>query len=173
MNSYKEVVQAYAHLLEAGKKIPLGNVRPLGRPPLPADAPKALFFAPHPDDECISGGLGLRLMREAGMQLINVAVTQGSKRERQAERWRELQNACDYLGFGLVGTGPNGLERITPKTREDDPQYWAGCVGIIIEILRTHQPRVIFFPHRHDWNGTHIGTHFLVMDALGQLPASF
>ncbi|MGB0579731.1 MAG: PIG-L family deacetylase, partial [Limisphaerales bacterium] len=27
----------------------------------------------------------------------------------------------------------------------------------------------IFFPHRHDWNGTHIGVHFLLLQALRQL----
>ena len=29
------------------------------------------------------------------------------------------------------------------------------------------------FPHDRDWNSTHIGTHFLVMDALQQMPARF
>ena len=56
------------------------------RPPLPADAPRALIFSPHPDDECIIGGLALRLLREAGMRVVNVAVTQGSRADRQDAR---------------------------------------------------------------------------------------
>ena len=32
---------------------------------------------------------------------------------------------------------------------------------------------MILFPHERDWNGTHIGVHHLVMDALQQMPASF
>jgi LmbE family N-acetylglucosaminyl deacetylase len=107
------------------------------------------------------------------MNVINVAVTQGSNKARQAERLRELQNACNYLGFGLVATGPNGLEKVTPKTREQDPAHWAACVKVILGILQEHKPKVVFFPHDRDWNGTHIGTHFLVLDALKQMPAGF
>ena len=57
------------------------------------------------------------------MNLLNVAVTQGSKEERQAERLRELQAACQYIGFGLIPTGPNGLEMINPKTRQQDTAH--------------------------------------------------
>ena len=39
-------------------------------------------------------------------------------------------------------------------------------VAGIARILEKHRPRVIFFPHELDWNSTHIGAHFLVMDAL-------
>jgi len=46
-------------------------------------------------------------------------------------------------------------------------------VKIIAGTLVRHQPRAIFFPHELDWNGTHVGTHFLVMDALRTLPADF
>jgi LmbE family N-acetylglucosaminyl deacetylase len=173
MNRYKYMVRAYARLLEESKRFPLGE----GEAPPPRDfvgkAGKALFFAPHPDDECISGGLALRLMREAGVKLVNVAVTQGSKRERQADRWRELEKACKYLDFDLIATGPNGLEKINAKTREQDRQHWENCVRIIAGLLSAHSPKVIFFPHALDWNSTHIGTHLLVMDALKELGASF
>ncbi len=133
----------------------------------------ALIFSPHPDDECLIGGLALRLQRESGMRVINVAVTQGSNKERQQPRWLELINACRYLGFGLEQTAPRGLEKIAAKTRQGDPSVWSAAVKIISTALSVHQPQVIFFPHELDWNSTHIGTHFLVMDALQTLPASF
>src|SRR5262249_26794133 len=152
MNLYRKFVSEYATLFTEGKKLPLGGFGPAARPELPPDAPKALFFAPHPDDECIVGGLAVRLMREARMNLLNVAVTLGSKKERQAERLRELQAACQYLGFGLIMTGPNGLERINPKMRQQDKAHWNSCVKIIIEILFQQRPRVILFPHEQDWN---------------------
>ena len=173
MNPYGRMVSEYARLIREGKSLPLGKVPTPSRPPIAASAPNALFFAPHPDDECIVGGLAVRLMREAGMNLINVAVTQGSKKERQAERYRELEAACRYLGFGLVPTGPSGLERINPKTREREPGHWADAVKVIAEIISKNEPRVIFFPHAHDWNTTHIGTHLLVMDALKRMPLKF
>ncbi len=169
MNPYFHLVSEYASLLKKGKACPLGGFQPAPRPELPEDAAKALFFAPHPDDECIVGGLALRLLREARMNVINVAVTQGSNKQRQAERFGELQGACQYLGFGLIPTGPSGLERINPKTRQQDPAHWASAVKIIADILARNWPRVILFPHEQDWNTTHVGTHFLVMDALHQI----
>jgi len=132
-----------------------------------------LIFSPHPDDEVIVGGLALRLLREAKWNVINVAVTQGSKKERQAERLRELKNCCDCIGFGLMQTAPGGLEKVNPNARAQEPAHWTRSVKAIAEILAKHQPRVILFPHDLDWNSTHVGTHLLVMDALKSLPASF
>ncbi len=173
MTPYHKLVSDYARLLREGRTLPLGNFPPAARPAKAANAPKALFFAPHPDDECIVGGAALRLLRETDLELINVAVTQGSNKARQAARWGELENACRYLGFGLVQTAPNGLERINPKTREQDPAHWAAGVKIIHGILERHQPRVVLFPHDRDWNSTHIGTHLLLVDALRQMPVGY
>ncbi|MCI0534408.1 MAG: PIG-L family deacetylase, partial [Verrucomicrobiales bacterium] len=166
MNPYHDFVAEFTQLTKHGKSLPLGGLDPAPRPILAHDAPKVLIFAPHPDDECIIGGLPLRLLREAKMNVINVAVTQGSKKERQTERYFELQKACHYLGFGLMQTAPGGLERINLKTREHDPAHWDTCVAVIADLLRGQRPHLIFFPHEHDWNSSHIGTHFLVLDAL-------
>ncbi len=173
MNPYHDYIEKLSALVNHAKQLPLGGFPPAKTPALPADAPQALFFSPHPDDECISGGIALRILREAGMRTVNVAVTQGSRKDRQAERYVELKNACDYLGFGLAQTAPNGLERINPKARQTDPAHWSRCTQIIADLLRERQPRVIMFPHEQDWNSTHIGVHYLVMDALRQLPSSF
>jgi LmbE family N-acetylglucosaminyl deacetylase len=173
MNPYTKFVSGYARLVDDAKAFPLGGFPPAPRPQLALDARRALFFAPHPDDETIVGAMALRILREARMNLINVAVTQGSKKERQGERLAELKNACNYLGYGLQTTVPNGLEKVTARTRQNEPQRWADMVKVIADILAKHHPRVILFPHERDWNGTHIGTHFLVRDALKKMPASF
>ena len=173
MNPYPKFIADYERLLQGAKNLPLGGFPPAPPSGLAVDAPRALIFSPHPDDECVIGGLALRLMREARMNVINVAVTQGSNPARRAERLVELENACHYLGFGLTTTGAAGLEKIKPATREQDPAHWAECVKVIAEILITNQPRVILFPHELDWNVTHIGTHFLVLDALKQMPVEF
>lgn len=137
------------------------------------NAAKVLIFSPHPDDECIIGGLALRLLREAKWNVINGAVTLGSKRGHRAARLRELQNACASLGFGLVVPEKRGLERINPETRRRNHAHWRTAVRVIAQILAEHQPRVIFVPHEHDGHETHIGTHFLVLDALKTLPRDF
>ena len=173
MNPYAHLVAEYARFAREGKSYPLGGFAPAPNPPVVTGAPTALIFSPHPDDECIIGALPLRLRRECGWNMVNVAVTQGSNRARQAERLAELKEACGYLGFGLVQTAPSGLEKVTPKCRTEDAAHWQGMVRIIADILATLRPRAIFFPHEHDWNGTHIGTHFLVLDALATRPADF
>lgn len=173
MNPYQHFVSECARFAREGKSYPLGTFARLPRPDLSADVPKVLIFSPHPDDEVIIGGLALRLLREARWNVINVAVTQGSKKERQAERLAELKACCDCVGFGLVQTAPCGLERVNVKTREQDEVFWAQSVLAVAKIINEHRPRVILFPHDNDWNSTHIGTHYLVMDALKAQAADF
>jgi N-acetylglucosamine malate deacetylase 1 len=170
MNPYHKFVSAFVQLAASGKSLPLGGI-PLQKINTPSpNAPVALIFSPHPDDECIIGGLPLRLMREAGMRIINVAVTLGSNQKRRQERLAELRNACNWIGFELEETG---LEKIATATRATELQIWDAAVKAIAALLIKWQPRAIFFPHELDWNSTHIGTHFLVMDALARLPQDF
>ena len=173
MNPYLHFVSEYARLAQAGKAWPLGGFPRCARPAIAPDAPVALIFSPHPDDEVIIGGLALRLLREAGWNVINVAVTQGSNPARQAERWVELAACCGCIGFGLVPTQPGGLERVNVTTRATEPGHWAAGVRVIAGLLAAHRPKAIFFPHEADWNSTHIGTHHLVLDALRTLPGDF
>jgi len=170
-NPYQALVEGFARLLSEGEALsPVGLIPP-ERPPAAWDAPTALIFAPHPDDEVIIGGLPLRLLRELKLNVINVAVTLGSRAERQVERWQELQNCCNYIGFGLVAPGEKGLERINPVAREQEPQRWSTAVEAICAILAAYRPSIVFLPHAEDWNKTHIGTHHLVLEALGRSPS--
>jgi len=173
MHPYRHFVQQHVGLLGLGAHLPLGGLEPLPRPALAPEAPKVLIFSPHPDDECIVGLLALRLLRESGHRVINVAVTQGSNPARQAARLAELQNACAFLGFELSQTAPNGLERVNPAARQADPAGWAAKVRVITDLLAAERPRVILFPHDQDWNSTHVGVHWLVSDALRALGPAF
>ncbi len=172
-NPYLKFVSEYARLVKEGAGFQLGGFPPVARSSFSKDAPRALVFSPHPDDECIVGALPLRLLRELKMNVINVAVTQGSRKDRQAERLAELRNACDYLGFGLIQTAESGLEKINAKSRKQDQAQWARSVQIVAGIIADNKPQVIFIPHENDWNSTHIGTNLLVTDALKTLPESF
>lgn len=173
MTPYRQLVSEYIRLLREGEHLPLGSFPPRPRPDRPPHAPKVLIFSPHPDDECIVGGLPLRLMTEAGMNVVNVAVTQGSHKARQSERWQELQAACEFIGFGLMPTRPGGLEKVNVKTRQQEPALWQAHVRVIADLLAQQQPFAILFPHDRDWNSTHIGTHHLVADALAALGPDF
>lgn len=170
MNPYQQFVSGIVQLITESKALPLGGIPRHPAPPSRLDAPVALIFSPHPDDECIIGGLALRLMREQGFRIVNVAITLGSNKERRAARLEELKNACHWIGFELAETG---LENITPATRAKDPEGWMAAIRTIARLLAKFQPAAIFFPHELDWNSTHIGTHFLIKDALKTLPPSF
>lgn len=173
MNPYRQYVQGVARLNREAQGFPLGGFPACPRPTPPPGAPRALIFSPHPDDECIIGGLALRLLRESGWHVLNVAVTQGSNKARQQPRLIELKAACDFLGFGLVQAAEHGLEDVKIGTRQANPAAWGAMVNRIASILREHQPHLIFFPHDRDWNSTHIGTHWLLVDALANLGQSF
>ena len=173
MNPYASFVSSLAKILREAKSLPLGGIPIPSRAAPAPEAPRALIFSPHPDDEVIIGALPLRLLREHHWNVLNVAVTQGSNQARQAERWQELAACCDYIGFGLVKTAPGGLSDINPRARAADPAMWSRSVARIADLLAEHKPRAIFLPHDDDWNVTHIGTHHLVVDALRTLGPRF
>ncbi len=173
MNPYHKYVSSFAHLLSAGKSLPVGSLRSNRKPKPRTDQPAALVFSPHPDDECLMGGLALRLMRESEMRIINVPITFGSNSTRRTPRLEELKKACGWLGFELEVIAPGGLEKINPQNRADDAKHWSASVKSMAAILVKYQPRAIFFPHEGDANSTHVGTHLLVLDALKTLPPEF
>src|ERR1700722_2146605 len=128
MNPYQKFVSDFAKFAAKGKKLPLGGIPPQKRNPPKPGAPAALIFSPHPDDECVIGGLPLRFMREASMRIVNVAVTLGSKKDRRTARLTELKAACGWIGFELE---PTGLEKISSSTRTKQPRAWKAAVKVI------------------------------------------
>jgi LmbE family N-acetylglucosaminyl deacetylase len=173
MTPYHRYVSEIARLVREGRRFPLGGFPLPSHPAIAGDAPRALLFSPHPDDECIVGGLALRFMREAGLRVVNVAVTLGSNKARQAGRLDELKAACAYLGFDLLETAPGGLSNVNLGARRADPAEWHASVDVIAGIIAAQQPAVVFFPHEADWNSTHVGTHHLLVDALARQPPDF
>jgi N-acetylglucosamine malate deacetylase 1 len=170
---YFQFVEAYSRLLDTARTLPLGELPAAPAPVVAEDAPNALIFSPHPDDESIIGALPLRLRRELAWRVAVVAVTQGSKVARRAGRLQELRGATTFLGLELITTREGGLTGINLKSRDADPANWSESVSTITAILRDRRPEVIFMPHEADANPTHIGTHHLVVDALRALGSGF
>lgn len=164
MNPYAGFVEGFIQLRQQGRAIPLATAP---RPPkAAATGPTALLFSPHPDDECITGGLPLRLARESGWRIVNVAVTLGSNKARQAARLAELTQACAHLGFELTVAHETGLEGINRKTRDGNPAAWRDAVSCVAALLSAYRPAAVVMPHERDANSTHQGTSLLVRDAL-------
>jgi LmbE family N-acetylglucosaminyl deacetylase len=165
-NPYLDYVNSVQQLFSEGRNLPYGNFAKPTPLNIPKDAPVSLILSPHPDDECIIGGLPLRLMKEGGIRIINVAITLGSNTQRKQERLTELNKACEWIGFDLELTAENGLDPIRPETPEKDPVHWNKCVDVLRGIFSKYNPVAIFVPHARDWNQTHLGTHLLAIDAL-------
>ncbi|MDX2108734.1 MAG: PIG-L family deacetylase [Verrucomicrobiota bacterium] len=168
----------YALALESlylqASALPLPGAEPLFLPASShVDAPTALIFSPHPDDEVIIGGWPLRLLRQCGWRVINVAVTLGSNPSRKMPRLEELQQCCKRIGFGLVVADEVGLDRVNLGARREEPERWSHSVSVIVSILRDLKPKAIFYPHSSDYNTTHIGVNALINHALLRMEESF
>lgn len=118
---------------------PVAAVAAKGAP----DAPHVLLFSPHPDDECITGALPLRLLRQCGFRITNIPMTFGSRIARRKARRTELTLACRALGFEL----------------------YEGPVDVAT-LLRLYRPAALFVPHADDLHPTHIAVHKTVMEGL-------
>ncbi len=167
-----DYVQQTVKLLEAGGKIPTGPTEPPCETPAPSSAvgkpAKILIAAPHPDDEALIGALPLRWSQEAGAQVVNCAITLGSDAGERQRRARELRSACRVLGFSLVIPREEGFQDVTLRNRREAPDDWAAKVEVLKEIFDREKPDVVFAPHAEDFHATHIGTHHLVVEALGR-----
>ncbi len=165
-------VQSTVKTVEAGKSIPIGPSRqPLIAPKVSArkgPPVKVMVCSPHPDDEALIGALAVRFRQEAGARVVNCAITLGSNVSQKARRLGELESACRALGFELiVPDQPVAFDRVNMANRRDHPEEWAAKVATLTEIFERENPDIVLAPHAEDFNTTHIGTHFLVTDALG------
>lgn len=108
------------------------------------------ILSPHPDDECITGSLALRLMHENGARVINIAVTMGSKEDRKKARMEELREACDLLEFEL--------EHLSEDWKKKEKE--------LRSLLQKYNPDLIIAPHLKDHHPTHIRTGELLRSVL-------
>ncbi len=171
-NLWLQYVRNTVRTVEAGRSIPLGPSRQALEAPrvLRRKRPpkSVLLCSPHPDDESLTGALPLRLRLEAGMRVVNCAITLGSDTRQRGRRLAELESACRVLGFELVVPGQSmGFDRVNAANRQEHPDEWMAKVEALGEVFEREKPDVVFAPHARDFNTTHIGTHMLVVDALG------
>jgi N-acetylglucosamine malate deacetylase 1 len=167
-----DYVNETVRLLAAGASIPIGPTEPPCESPAPSrprgTPMKILVAAPHPDDEALIGALPVRLRLETGAQVVNCAVTLGSKISERRRRASELRCACRTLGFSLIIPEEEGFSNVNLQNREKHPEEWAAKVQTLKEIFDRERPEIVLAPHAEDFNTTHIGTHYLVIDALGK-----
>ena len=101
-----------------------------------------MILSPHPDDESIMGSLSLRLLKENNCHVVNVAITLGSKKDRQAQRLKELTDACKILDFECILLSEDW------KIKEKE----------LKGLIQKYQPQLIIAPHLKDFHPAHIVT---------------
>jgi N-acetylglucosamine malate deacetylase 1 len=173
--SSRTIIADYARLVNTPIAAPDIIAPPLSTelPKRDADKKCALLLSPHPDDECLTGILPLRLLHEQNWQIVNVAVTLGSNSSRRDERKKELAKACTVLGFACVLPEENGFSDVTPAARTADDDAWNIKVKRIAEIIAHFRPEVIVMPHADDGHATHRSTYLLGMDACASMHKDF
>lgn len=181
--SFLELITDYRRLLSQRLTAPeaRGTSVTTTFPERDPSRPCGLILSPHPDDECLTGALPLRLRREKNWQIVNVAVTLGSNPSRQKERQSELAHASAVLGITSMLAEPNGFLEVTPQTRESaqesaqesDRAPWKKRIAKIQALIEHFQPTALFMPHAEDGHPTHKGTHLLGIDALAKMPKAF
>lgn len=112
-----------------------------------------MILSPHPDDECITGSLALRLQQENNAHIVNVAVTVGSNKNRQQERMQELTEACELLEMECLYLDEN----------------WDKKAEELIGLIEKYSPQLIIAPHLQDFHPAHIKTGELLRDALNKI----
>lgn len=173
---YNQYIDEWLAIQDRARALPLGGLPPATGVRVQDNAPRVLVLAPHPDDECITGALALRLHRERGFRVSAVPVTLGSRVERQTARLEEMHQACHFLGFEVIPAWSHGLDgqiAIHPRTRDERPEAWAEAAAALGQIIAYHRPAVLVLPHAQDFQATHIGTHLLGLDALRTLGPAF
>lgn len=165
-DDFDAYVEAFQALLHRPLPLPAEYDGPLTPRHVDSSRPVIAIVSPHPDDECIVGGLPLRLRREAGYDVLNIAATLGSNIERRDERWTELTHACNVLDFATVD--PHFVDRLPLhcKRRESEPDSWRRDVARLAEVFAECGPAIVMCPHAEDGSASHIGTHALTLDAL-------
>ena len=161
---YLNFVKNFADIHKQAAKIPLGESDP--KKNIEKFGPKVFICSPHPDDECVVGALPLRLQQELNADVTNLAVTLGSHQARKQGRLEELRKACDTLNFNLLVPGTEALDGVNLSTKETNSELWSENVKAIKEVFEAELPEILFFPHNNDYNSTHIGVHYLIMEAV-------
>lgn len=113
--------------------------------PAPISGRRVLMVTPHPDDECINGGLALRLRRECGDEVYNFPFSFGSDESQRPRRRGELARALARLDF-------------RPAPADD-----------LDASIRALTPALVIFPHARDGHPTHERTHADTVAALARV----
>ncbi|KAF0094459.1 MAG: hypothetical protein E1N59_1990 [Puniceicoccaceae bacterium 5H] len=154
-------------LLESPESLPLyagDSLRHWGR---------TLVIAPHPDDESLGCGGVIALLREAGVEVAVVLVSDGAKSHPNSTRYpgpklaalraKELLNALEILG--VEGDYVQFLELPDGSVPQPGEAGFDEAAADMQQALADFEPQTILVPWRRDPHGDHRASWHLAQHA--------
>lgn len=126
-----------------------------------------MVFAPHQDDETLGCGGTILMKRQAGTLVKLVFMTDGTTSHRQFVTEAELsrmRNGEAIEAAIVLGLNEGDVEFLGyPDSKLG--MHHESAVEKAVRILRSHRPREVFVPYRHDETTDHEATYRVVRDA--------
>ncbi|TDE11278.1 PIG-L deacetylase family protein [Dyadobacter psychrotolerans] len=142
----------------------------------PKDLGKVLVIAPHQDDESLGCGGTIASLREYGLSVHVLFITDGSKSHPNSIKYpfkklvslreQESLNALGILGVGAKDVTflrlPDGA---LPGSGEEG---FGENAGLVSAVLKTIKPQTIFLPWQRDPHRDHRATWQITTEAIKQ-----
>lgn len=123
---------------------------------------RILHVSPHPDDELIGAPATLMALRDAGHDIVNLALGLGRPADH-ARRRAEVTEACGRAGFDLIVAEPP-IAMSADDSRADAEERIRWKVGIALD--GADPPDLVVGPSPHDVHHAHELTGRAIRDAL-------
>lgn len=128
---------------------------------------RVLHVSPHPDDELVGAPATLMALRDAGHEVVNLAISLGRPADHDRRR-AEVEEACRRARFGLIITEPPVAMSATDDRRAAEERVgWQ--VGMALD--GADPPDLIVGPSPHDVHHAHELTGRAIRDALARRDA--
>lgn len=112
---------------------------------------RVLHVSPHPDDELVGAPATLMSLRDAGHEVVNLALSLGRPDDHDRRR-AEVEEACRRAGFALVVTEPPiAMSATDDRTAAEERARWQ--IGMALD--GADPPDLVMGPSTHDVHHAH------------------
>jgi LmbE family N-acetylglucosaminyl deacetylase len=142
----------------------------------PTSISRALFVAPHPDDESLGCGGLLTILARQRCEIVVLFVTDGGASHLHSRSWSRQRLAAQRRAEANAALSELGLaehQRLFLNLRDADMPVpgcmeWCNAVACLSEIMERLQPDLVVLPWRRDPHCDHRASWQLMQEALGK-----
>lgn len=123
---------------------------------------RVLHVSPHPDDELVGAPATLMALRDAGHEVVNLALSLGRPDDHDRRR-AEVEEACERAGFRLIVTEPPiAMSATDNRAAAEERVRWQ--LGMALD--GAERPDLVVGPSPHDVHHAHELTGRAIRDVL-------